>query len=129
MSETELQKEIKSDENKVYAVILSQLSSLLTANMLLLGYVFFCNSEEYLTYHNSAENFEVPHDVDLTLTFVCGGIAVVLIIFVFLAVRGWFKRIKQLEHKTLITVMTILGFIVLLPVWGYITVLFFALFT
>lgn len=117
------EKEIKETEAKTYAYLSSIVIGFLSANILLLIYSFISNLQEYLTYHNSEDDHGGKlHYVDLTALWICGCLAVILILILAFVIRFWIRRIKRIEKKIPVMIISSVLALLLLPVWGYISI-------
>ncbi|MCM1007520.1 MAG: hypothetical protein NC485_06220 [Ruminococcus flavefaciens] len=116
-------KEIKEIESKTYAYLSSVVIGFLSADILLLIYSFISNLQEYLTYHNSEDDHgEKLHYVDLNALWLCGCLGVILILIVSFVWRFWIRKIKCIEKRLPVMIISSVLALILLPVWGYISI-------
>lgn len=117
------EKTIKETEAKTYAYLSSIVVGFLSANILLLIYSFISNLQEYLTYHNSEDDHGGKlHYVNLPALWICGGLAVILTLILAFVIRFWIRRIKRIEKKLPVMIISSVLALLFLPVWGYISI-------
>ena len=77
---------------------------------------FIDDLNEYLTYHNSPEDFgQKLHYVNLREMYVCGVLSVTFLILLVSAFKSWIKKIKSLKKKSKairISILTIIASII-----------------
>lgn len=124
------EKEIKETEAKTYAYLSSVIAGVLVSHILVYLYLFFSELDEYLTYHNIPDdNWEVPHYVDVTGMILIGCLSAVLILVLFFVIRFWMRRVKRVERKALVIVISSILFLFSIPVLGYISFFIIGLFS
>lgn len=123
MSVPDEAKQIQATINKTYACFNAVLSSLLSANFLLAGYGFLCALSDYLTYHGIDELGGKSHDTDLKTVIVSGLVAIVILLALIFFVIAWVKRIKSLEKMKSIVAISLIIYIVSLPIFTYISLI------
>lgn len=122
------EKTIKETEARTYAYLSSAAIGFLIAEILLLVYSFISDLQEYLTYRNNEENYgEKSHYVDLNALWLRGCLGVILILMLFFVVRFWIRKIKCIERKRPVIIISSVLMITLLPVWGYLSILILAI--
>lgn len=115
------EKKVKETEAKTYAYLSSVVIGFLIAEILLLFY----NLQEYLTNHTNEETYveELHHDVDLNGFLIFGCLGVILILMLFFVLRFWIRKVKRIEKKLPVIVISNVLIIPLIPVWGYLSIL------
>ncbi|MBR6622792.1 MAG: hypothetical protein IKK91_02660 [Ruminococcus sp.] len=126
MSVPDEAKHIQAAINKTYACFSAVLSSLLSANFLLSGYGFLCALSDYLTYHGIDEPGGKRHDTDLETVIISGLAAIVILLALIFFVKAWIKNIKALNKKKSAVVISLIIYIVLLPIFTYISLIFYS---
>ena len=122
------EKEIKETEARTYAYLSSAAIGFLIAEILLLVYSFISDLQEYLTYRNNEENYgEKWHYVDLNALWLRGCLGVILILMLFFVMRFWIRKIKCIEKRRPVIIISGVLTITLLPVWGYLSILILAI--
>lgn len=119
-------KQIQATINKTYACFSAVLSSLLSANLLLSGYGFLCALSDYLTYHGIDEPSGKSHDTDLKTVIISGLAAIVILLALIFSVKAWIKYIKALDKKKRAIVISLIIYIVSLPIFTYISLIFYS---
>ena len=119
-------KQIQATVNKTYACLSAVLSSLLSANLLLSGYGFLCALSDYLTYHGIDEPGGKSHDTDLKTVIISGLAAIVILLALIFSVKAWIKYIKALDKKKRAIVISLIIYIVSLPIFTYISLIFYS---
>ncbi|MDO4863004.1 MAG: hypothetical protein Q4A05_02440 [Ruminococcus sp.] len=125
MSERDIQKEITASENKTYAYFNSVLCSLASGNFLI--FVLSCIGTLMRSSNiDDVTGMPVDHDfMDSVILF--GFIAFVcLMLSVFFAWR-WFRRIRALEKKFPTVAISLVVYVVLIPILGYLSLLTYGL--
>lgn len=119
------EKKIKETEAKTYAYLSSVVIGFLIAEILLLIYYLM----EYLTDHTNEETYveELHHDVDLNGLLVFGCLGVILILMLFFVLRFWIRKVKRIEKRLHVIIISSALTIFLLPVWGYLSILILAI--
>ncbi|MBP3380050.1 MAG: hypothetical protein J6K77_04235 [Ruminococcus sp.] len=115
------EKKVKETEAKTYAYLSSVVIGFLIAEILLLFY----NLQEYLTNHTNEETYveELHHDVDLNGFLIFGCLGVILILMLFFVLRFWIRKVKRIEKKLPVIIISNVLIIPLIPVWGYLSIL------
>lgn len=115
------EKKVKETEAKTYAYLSSIVTGFLIAEILLLIYYLM----EYLTDHTNEETYveELHHDVDLNGLLVFGCLGVILILMLFFVMRFWIRRVKRIEKRLPVIIISGVLTISLLPIWGYLSIL------
>lgn len=115
------EKKVKETEVKTYAYLSSVVIGFLIAEILLLIYYLM----EYLTDHTNEETYveELHHDVDLNGLLVFGCLGVILILMSFFVLRFWIRKVKRIEKRLPVIIISSVLTISLLPVWGYLSIL------
>lgn len=122
------EKTIKETEARTYAYLSSAAIGFLIAEILLLVYSFIYSLLEYLTYRNNEENYgEKSHYVDLNALWLRGCLGVILILMLFFVVRFWIRKIKCIEKRRPVIIISSVLIITLLPIWGYLSILILAI--
>ncbi len=122
------EKTIKETEARTYAYLSSAAIGFLIAEILLLVYSFIYSLLEYLTYRNNEENYgEKWHYVDLNELCLCGCLTTVLVLALFFVMRLWIRKIKCIEKRRPVIIISNVLMITLLPVWGYLSILILAI--
>lgn len=122
------EKKMKETEVRTYAYLSSAAIGFLIAEILLLVYSFISDLQEYLTYRNNVENYgEKSHYVDLNALWLHGCLGVILILMFFFVLRFWILKIKCIERKRPVIIISCVLMITLLPVWGYLSILILAI--
>lgn len=122
------EKTIKETEARTYAYLSSAAIGFLIAEILLLVYSFIYSLLEYLTYRNNEENYgEKSHYVDLNALWLRGFLGVILILILFFVMRFWIRKIKCIEKRRPVIIISSVLTITLLPVWGYLSILILAI--
>ncbi len=122
------EKTIKETEARTYAYLSSAAIGFLIAEILLLVYSFIYSLLEYLTYRNNEENYgEKSHYVDLNALWLRGCLGVILILMLFFVVRFWIRKIKCIEKRRPVIIISSVLTITLLPVWSYLSILILAI--
>lgn len=117
------EKKIKETEARTYAYLSSVVIGFLSADILLLGYSFISNLQEYLTYRNSKDDHgEKLHYVDLTALWMCGCLTAFLMLALFFVLRFWKRKVKCIEKRLPVMIISSVLALILLPVWGYISI-------
>ena len=119
-------KQIQATVNKTYACFSAVLSSLLSANLLLSGYGFLCALSDYLTYHGIDEPGGKSHDTNLKTVIISGLAAIVILLALIFSVKAWIKYIKALDKKKRAIVISLIIYIVSLPIFTYISLIFYS---
>lgn len=119
------EKKVKETEAKTYAYLSSVVIGFLIAEILLLIYYLM----EYLTDHTNEETYveELHHDVDLNGLLVFGCLGVILILMLFFVLRFWIRKVKCIEKRLHVIIISSALTIFLLPVWGYLSILILAI--
>lgn len=119
------EKKVKETEARTYAYLSSVVIGFLFAEILLLIYYLI----EYLTDHTNEEAYveELHHDVDLNGLLVFGCLGVILILTLFFVLRFWIRKIKCIEKRLSVIIISGALTLSLIPVWGYITILILAI--
>ncbi len=119
------EKKVKETEAKTYAYLSSVVIGFLIAEILLLIYYLM----EYLTDHTNEETYveELHHDVDLNGLLVFGCLGVILILMLFFVLRFWIRKVKRIEKRLHVIIISSALTISLLPVWGYLSILILAI--
>ena len=119
------EKKVKETEAKTYAYLSSVVIGFLIAEILLLIYYLM----EYLTDHTNEETYveELHHDVDLNGLLVFGCFGVILILMLFFVLRFWIRKVKRIEKRLHVIIISSALTIFLLPVWGYLSILILAI--
>lgn len=124
------EKEIKETEEKTYAYFSSVIAGTLVPHILVYLYLFFSDLDDYLTYHNIPDdNREVSHYVDVTGMILIGCLSAILILVLFFVIRFWVRRVKRVERKALVIVISSILFLFSIPVLGYISFFIIGLFS
>lgn len=124
------EKEIKETEAKTYAYFASVTAGTLVPHILVYLYIFLINLDEYLTYHNIPDdNWEVPHYVDVGGMILIGCLSAVLILVLFFVIRFWVRRVKRVEKRAPVIVISSILFLFSIPVLGYISFFIIGLFS
>lgn len=115
------EKKVKETEAKTYAYLSSVVIGFLIAEILLLIYYLM----KYLTDHTNEETYveELHHDVDLNGLLVFGCLGVILILMLFFVLRFWIRKVKRIEKRLPVIIISSVLTISLLPVWGYLTIM------
>ncbi len=115
------EKKVKETEAKTYAYLSSVVIGFLIAEILLLIYYL----QEYITDHTNEETYveELHHDVDLNGLLVFGCLGVILILMLFFVMRFWIRKVKRIEKRLPVIIISSVLTISLLPVWGYLSIL------
>lgn len=115
------EKKVKETEAKTYAYLSSVVIGFLIAEILLLIYYLV----EYLTDHTNEETYveELHHDVDLNRLLVFGCLGVILILMLFFVLRFWIRKVKRIEKRLPVIIISSVLTISLLPVWSYLSIL------
>lgn len=115
------EKKVKETESKTYAYLSSVVIGFLIAEILLLIYYL----QEYLTDHTNEETYveELHHYVDLNGLLVFGCLGVILILMFFFVMRFWIRKVKRIEKRLPVIIISSVLTISLLPVWGYLSIL------
>lgn len=122
------EKKIKETEARTYAYLSSVIIGFLIAEILLLVYSFISDLQEYLTYRNNEENYgEKWHYVDLNELCLCGCLTTVLVLALFFVMRFWIRKIKCIEKRRPVIIISSVLIITLLPIWGYLSILILAI--
>lgn len=122
------EKTIKETEARTYAYLSSAAIGFLIAEILLLVYSFIYSLLEYLTYRNNEENYgEKSHYVDLNALWLRGFLGVILILILFFVMRFWIRKIKCIEKRRPVIIISSVLIITLLPIWGYLSILILAI--
>lgn len=122
------EKTIKETEARTYAYLSSAAIGFLIAEILLLVYSFIYSLLEYLTYRNNEENYgEKWHYVDLNELCLCGCLTTVLVLALFFVMRLWIRKIKCIEKRRPVIIISSVLIITLLPIWGYLSILILAI--
>lgn len=122
------EKTIKETEARTYAYLSSAAIGFLIAEILLLVYSFIYSLLEYLTYRNNEENYgEKSHYVDLNALWLRGFLGVILILILFFVMRFWIRKIKCIEKRRPVIIISSVLTITLLSVWGYLSILILAI--
>lgn len=127
MPEQDKSKQIQETINKTYAYFNVVLSSLLSANFLLFGYEFLYVLGDYLTYHGIDEPGGKSHNIDLKTVIKICMISLVTLLMVIFFVNNWLRKIKVLTQKISTVVISLILYILLLPIFIYISLLFYSL--
>lgn len=119
------EKKVKETEAKTYAYLSGVVIGFLIAEILLLIYYLM----EYLTDHTNEETYveELHHDVDLNGLLVFGCFGVILILMLFFVLRFWIRKVKRIEKRLHVIIISSALTISLLPVWGYLSILILAI--
>ena len=120
MSERCKASEIQKDLNKTYAYFNAVLSSLFSANFLLFIFLII-NS---LTHTGIDTETDMPAKPDMTIVLLLGFITFTCLLMSVFFSRAWFRRLKALEKKTLSVIVSLIVYIMLLPILGYISLIF-----
>ncbi len=126
MSVQDEAKQIQATVNKTYACFSAVFSSLLSANFLLTGYGFLCALSDYLTYHGIDEPGGKSHDTDLKTVIVSGLAAIVILLALIFFVKVSIKYIKDLDKKKRAVAISLIIYIVSLPIFNYISLIFYS---
>ncbi len=126
MSGRDEAKQIQATINKTYACFSAVLSSLLSANFLLSGYGFLNSLSEFLTYHGIDEPSGKSHDTDLKTVIVSGLAVIVILLALIFFVKAWIKYIKALDKKKSSVAISLMIYIVSLPIFTYISLIFYS---
>lgn len=115
------EKKVKETEAKTYAYLSSIVIGFLIAEILLLIYYLM----EYLTDHTNEETYveELHHDVDLNGLLIFGCLGVILILMLFFVLRFWIRKVKRIEKRLPVIIISSILTISLLPVWAYLSIL------
>ncbi|MBQ8350322.1 MAG: hypothetical protein IJY19_11915 [Ruminococcus sp.] len=115
------EKKVKETEAKTYAYLSSIVTGFLITEILLLIYYLM----EYLTDHTNEETYveELHHNVDLNGLLVFGCLGVILILMSFFVLRFWIRKVKRIEKRLPVIIISSVLTISLLPVWGYLSIL------
>ena len=119
MTEREEAKQIEEVQNKTYAYFNAILSSLVSGNAIL--FIFFAVLSFSHTGIDTVTDMPVSHDMSTSVISVL--IAFVSFLLLILFARAWFKRIRALEKKLVTVVVSLVFYIVLIPILGYISLL------
>ncbi len=116
------EKKVKETEAKTYAYLSSIVIGFLIAEILLLLIYYL---QEYITDHTNEETYveELHHDVDLNGLLVFGCLGVILILMLFFVMRFWIRKVKRIEKRLPVIIISSVLTISLLPVWGYLSIL------
>lgn len=119
------EKTIKETEARTYAYLSSAAIGFLIAEILLLIYYLL----EYLTDHTNEQNYveELHYDVNLKGLLIFGCLGVILILMLFFVVRFWIRKIKCIEKRRPVIIISSVLMMTLLPVWGYLSILILAI--
>lgn len=125
MSECDIQKEITASENKTYAYFNSVLCSLTSGNFLI--FILSCTGA-LMRSSNIDDVTGMPVDPDFMDSVILFGFIafVCLMLSVFFAWR-WFRRIRALEKKLPTIAISLVVYIVLIPILGYLSLLTYGL--
>lgn len=127
MSEHDEAKQIQTTLNKTYAYFNAVLSSLLSANFLLFSYDFLNTLTDYLTYHGIDESGEKAHNIDLKTDIIIGIVSLAILLMLIISIKAWLKKIKALDQKRTAIVISLAIYIVLLPLFAYISLVVYSL--
>lgn len=107
------EKKVKETEAKTYAYLSSVVIGFLIAEILLLIYYLM----EYLTDHTNEETYveELHHNVDLNGLLVFGCLEVILILMSFFVLRFWIRKVKRIEKRLPVIIISSVLTISLLP--------------
>ena len=119
MTEREEAKQIEEVQNKTYAYFNAILSSLVSGNTII--FIFCAVLSFSHTGIDTVTDMPVSHDMSTSVIF--GLIAFVFFLLLILFARAWFKRIRALEKKLVTVVVSLVFYIVLIPILGYISLL------
>ncbi len=116
------EKKVKETEAKTYAYLSSIVIGFLIAEILLLLIYYL---QEYLTDHTNEETYveELHHYVDLNELLVFGCLGVILILMLFFVMRFWIRKVKRIEKRLPVIIISSVLIIPLIPVWGYLSIL------
>ncbi len=121
MTEQDKAMQIQTTLNKTYAYFHAVLSSLLSANFLLFVLFFFFS----MTNTGIDTKTDLPADPDLKTSLLMGMIAAEAFVLFLISARAWYKRIKALDKKLATVIVSLIVYTVLLPVLGYLSLVFF----
>lgn len=115
------EKKVKETEAKTYAYLSSVVIGFLIAEILLLIYYLM----KYLTDHTNEETYveELHHSVDLNGLLIFGCLGVILILMLFFVMRFWIRKVKRIEKRLPVIIISSVLIIPLIPVWGYLSIL------
>jgi hypothetical protein len=112
---SEIAKEIQADLNKTYAYFNAVLSSLFSANT-----VLFVILAVYSLNHNGIDTrTDMPAATDWTTVTLLSCASFVCLMVALFYLRSWYKRIKALEKRNVTAVISLIVYVVLIPVLGY----------
>lgn len=123
MTECDIQKEITASENKTYAYFNSVLCSLASGNFL----IFLLSCIGTLMRSSNIDDVTgMPVDPDfMDSVILFGFIAFVCVLLSVFFVWRWFRRIRVLEKKLPTVIASLVAYIVLIPILGYISLLMY----
>lgn len=119
MTEHEEKAHIVAVRNKTYAYFNAVLSSLMSANCLLFIYSVIMT----MTHTGIDTATDMPSDPDIIVAVELGCIAFVCFLLSVFFVWRWVRRIRALDKKPLIVVVSLVVYIVLTPILGYISLI------
>ncbi len=117
-------KQIQATINKTYAYFNSVLSSLVSSSFLISGYNFYYSLTDYLSYHGIDDPGGKAHNIDLKTVIISGIVTIAILLVLIFFVKAWMKRIKALDKKTATVVISLILYIVLLPIFAYCVIIF-----
>ena len=123
MTERDEEAQIDAVRNKTYAYFNAVLSSLMSANCLLFIYSVIMT----MTHTGIDTATDMPADPDIIVAVILGCIAFVCVLLSMFFVWRWFKRIRVLEKKIPTVIVSLVVYIVLIPILGYISLLMYGL--
>lgn len=121
-------KEVKETKLKTYIYMSVSLSGFLTARALILIFGFISALSEYLEYHNDPDDHGGKlHYVDLNAMWLFGVMGIVFAVLDFFVFRWRTGKIRQLDRKIPVIVISVILELFFIPVWGYLILCFSAL--
>lgn len=119
MTEHEEAMHIEAVKNKTYAYFDAFLSSLVSGNAVL--FVFSAIMSYSHTGIDTSTDMPAGHDLRTSVIFIV--LAFVFFLLLFFIAGKWFKRIRALEKKLVTVVVSLVVYIALIPILGYLTLL------
>lgn len=113
------EKEIEEMKAKTYTYLSTVLSGFFGALILLRGGTFVFDMKEYMIYHNNDSDDPKGHYVDLNEMWFCGIVAIIACIFMILVIHCQSGKIKQIEKKTPVIIITVILDILFTSICGF----------
>lgn len=118
-------KEVKETKLKTYIYLSTTLSGFLTARALIFIGAFISGLSEYLEYHNDPDDHGGKlHYVDLNALWLCGLMGIIVVVLDFFVFRYRTGKIRQLDKKNPVIIISVIMELLLIPVWGYVIMIF-----